>query len=262
MNSIEQLKGKTILIGKEPVNGRLLVSVKINEKTQTAALGVPNSVPNTVSRCKPAEDAAHCKIVVDNAGTLTVTNLKPENVTYINGMEIVSKKIAPDGTLQLGRDKYPVSVATVIETAAKIVAAAFPPPPEEYSILPLKAVWDDYNTKMRNIKIRQKNIGLLASLPMAFSMLGGIVAGVATDELRKYALGFTLFAFLVFMVGLYKRFTDHSIEEMEKITEDFQRKYVCPNDKKPCLHFMGNVPYNILRQNTRCPYCGCSFTEK
>ena len=56
--------------------------------------------------------------------------------------------------------------------------------------------------------------------------------------------------------------TDVMEEVTEEITEEFQKKYVCPNKKKPCNHFLGNVPYNILRQNTKCPYCGCGFNEK
>mgnify|MGYP002855054682 CR=1 FL=1 len=261
MNNTDLLKGKTILIGKEPGNARLSVSVKINGQPKTAALGTKNSVPNSVSRCKPAEDIAHCKIDVDNSGNLTVTNLKTENVTYVNGMEIETKKIAADAKLELGIDRYPVSVGTIVETAVKIVTASCPPPPEEYSILPLKTVWEEYNGKMRDIKIRQKNIALLSSIPMVFSMLGGLIAGLA-PEIREYALILTGMALLIMIYGFYRRFTDNSIDEMDKITADFQRKYVCPNDKKPCHHFMGNIPYNILRQNTKCPYCGCSLNEK
>lgn len=261
MSSIDNLKNKTILVGKEPGNGRLFVSVMINGQPKTAAIGEMNSVPNSVSRCKPAENTAHCKIEIDATGNLIVTNLKPQNVTYVNGAEIVSKKVKSNGMIELGKDRYSVSVNTIIETASKIVATVIPTPPEEYSIKHLKMVWDDYNARMRDIKIRTRNIGLLSSIPMAFSMLGGLIAGVA-PEIREYALILTGIALFIMLIGFYMRFTDKSIEESEQITEEFQRKYVCPNKKKPCNHFLGNVPYNILRQNTKCPYCGCSFNEK
>ena len=264
MNAIDILKGKTILVGKEPSNGRLFVSVRINGQPKTAAIGEMNSVPNCVSRCKPAENTAHCKIEVDNSGSIIVTNLKPQNVTYVNGVEIASKKVNQNGMIELGKDHYPVSVDTIIQTASKIVLSVCPPPPtspEEYSIKHLKLVWDEYNGKLREIKIRQRNIGLLSSIPMAFSMLGGLIAGVA-PEIREYALFLTGIALFIMLIGFYMRFTDKSIEETDKTTEEFQRKYVCPNKKKPCNHFLGNVPYNILRQNTKCPYCGCGFNEK
>ena len=171
MAKIDNLKGKTILVGKEPGNGRLFVSVKINGQPKTAAYGEMNSVPNSVSRCKPAENTAHCKIEIDTTGNLIVTNLKPQNVTYVNGAEIVSKRVKPDGMLELGKDRYLVSVSTILETASKIVAKVSPtppPPPEEYSIKHLQKVWDDYNNGLRDIKIRTKNIGLLSSIPMAY----------------------------------------------------------------------------------------------
>ena len=263
MNNIEILKGKTILVGKEPSNGRLTVSVKINGQFYPTTIGEINSVPNSVSRYKHSESIAHCKFEVDNSGNITVTNLKSQNVTYANGIEIHSKKVKQNGNVELGKDRFSVSISTIIETAIMIVNKVLPPPPsvEEYSIRHLKKVWDEYNGKMREIKIRQRNIGLLSSIPMAFSMLGGLIAGVA-PEIRQYALILTGIALLIMVVGFYKKFTDKSIEEMEENTEEFQKKYICPNKKKPCNHFLGMVPYNILRQNTKCPYCGCLFNEK
>lgn len=259
MSNIDNLKGRTILVGKEPGNGRLSVCVKIKGQPKVATIGELNSVPGSVSRCKPAEDVAHCKIEVDASGNMIVTNLKPQNVTYVNGAEIVSKKIKEDGTIELGTDRYSIQVSKIVETASKIVTAVCPPPPEEKSIKHLQQVWDEYNGKMRKIKIRQRNNGLLSSIPIAFSMLGGLIAGVA-PEIREYALIFTGIALVIMLIGFYRRFTDKSIEEMESITEDFQKKYVCP--KQGCHHFLGMQPYNILRQNKKCPYCGCGFNEK
>lgn len=260
MSNIDNLKGKTILVGKEPGNGRLYIAVIINGQPKVTAIGGMNSVPNSVSRCKPAEGVAHCKIVVDFNGSITVTNLKPQNVTYVNGAEIVSKKVRENGVIELGKGRFSVSVSAIIETACKIVATVSPSSSaqssEVHSIRHLKKIWDEYNGKMREIKIRQRNIGLLSSIPMAFSMLGGLIAGVA-PEIRELALLFTGIALLIMLFGFYKRFTDKSIEETEKITEDFQQEYVCPK----CHHFMGMQPYNILRQNKKCPYCGCGLNE-
>lgn len=256
MSNIDNLKGKTILIGKESGNGRLLVSVRINGQPKFTTIGEVNSVPNSVSRCKPVENTAHCKIEVDTTGNIIVTNLKPQNVTYINGTEIISKKVKKDGIIELGKDHFSIRVSTIVEIASKIVASVCPPPPEEYSIKNLKKVWDDYNSQMKMIKIRQRNIGLLSSIPMAFSMLGGLIAGTV-PEIRTFALILTGIALLILLIGLYLRFTDNTIEKTEEITEEFQRKYACPK----CGHFMGSHPYNILRQNKKCHYCGCCLTE-
>lgn len=71
---VENLKGSTILIGRESDNGRLLVSLMINGTAKTAAMGSAGSVPNCVSRCKPAEGVGHCKIVIDGGGNMTIVN--------------------------------------------------------------------------------------------------------------------------------------------------------------------------------------------
>lgn len=41
--AMERLRNKTILIGKEPENGRLLISIKINGQIKNAVMGNINS---------------------------------------------------------------------------------------------------------------------------------------------------------------------------------------------------------------------------
>lgn len=270
---MENLSGKTILIGKEPGNGRLCVSVNVNGLNKTAPIGEMHSVPNSVSRCIPGEYKAHCKIAIGANGDMVITNMKSQNVTYVNGAEIVSKKLKAGSRIELGKDRYAIDLNAIIMVVRKMVCVTngnggysqMPPRQaqqgqiQEYSIRHLKKVWDEYNDNMKRIKIRQKNIGLLSSIPMGFSMFGGLVAGVAPD-VREYALVFTGLALLIMLIGFYKKFTDKSIDEQEKLTEEFQNNYVCPNPK--CHHFMGKRPYNILKQNKNCQYCKCKLTDK
>jgi len=249
---MDNLKGKTILVGKEPGNGRLYVSVNVNGQHKVAPIGEMQSVPNSVSRCKPGENTAHCKITVGGNGEMTITNMKPQNMTYVNGTEVATKRIKAGCRIELGKDRYAMDLNAVIQAARKMVGV-------EYSIRHLEIVWNEYNDSMKKIKIRQKNLGLLSNIPMGFSMFGGLVAGVA-PEIREIAIVFTCIALLIMLIGFYKRFTDKSIYELDELTEDFQRKYICPNPE--CHHFMGNQSYNILRQNKSCPYCKCKLMEK
>lgn len=254
------LENSTILIGKEPGRGRLLVAVTAGGNTRTTTVGEAGSVPGSVSRCLPAEGVAHCKITVGTDGAMVLANLKQRNVTYVNGTEIVSKRITPDCRVELGCDRYKVDLAGVIAAAGRQTATSQNPASQaEYSIKGLKPVWEEYNNAIKQIRIRQKNVGLLSSVPMAFSMFGGLIAGVM-PEIRGFALVFTGVALVIMIIGLYLRFTDKSIEQTEQLTERFQNRYVCPNPK--CRHFMGNQPYNVLRQNTACPYCRCKLTDK
>lgn len=251
------LKGKTILIGKEPGQGRLLIAIKGLPKIIT--IGQIGSVPESVSRCKPAEGVAHCQLEIDEVGNLTLTNLKAQNVTLVNNGEIMSKRVNTASTVLLGKDRYPIDLSVILDAAEKLFVTVVPPTQPKFSIKHLKDVWDEYNENQKKIKIRQKNIGLLSSIPIAFSMFGGLLAGVA-PEIRSFALVFTGIALVIMFIGLYLRFTDKSIEKSEQEQEKLQNKYVCPNPK--CRHFLGIQSYNILKQNKGCPHCKCLWTTE
>ncbi len=256
------LEGKTILIGKEPEKGRLLIGVK--GMTKAITMGQIGSVPNSVSRCKPAEGIAHCQIEIDQAGNMTLTNMKAQNVTYVNDVEIMSKRIDATSTIMLGKDKFDINVMEILNAVQQILRGnsggtggtgnAGP-----YSIKHLKDTWDDYNGSIKKIRIRQRNIGLLASIPFSLTMIGGALIAFV-PEIQSFAKIFTGVAAIVMLYGFYKRSTDKSIEEIEQLKDKFQDRYVCPNPK--CHHYLGEWPYKILRQNKNCQYCKCQWTEE
>lgn len=166
------LKGKTILIGKEPVNGRLLIAIQGNGKS--AAIGSPNSVPSCVSRCKPTEGVAHAKIEVDQSGNMILTNIKPLNVTYVNGSEIASKRISINNTVELGKDRYRIGLSVVIDVAKKIAATINPPGPETYNISQLERIWNDYETEIDRIVKQQQDVAKKRMLPIMVGSLSGV----------------------------------------------------------------------------------------
>lgn len=266
---MERLKNKTILVGREPGQERLLVAVKVNGQVLKAAVGSPHSVLRCVSCCKPGEGVAHCEIKVDAGGKIMVSNMKPQNFTYVNDAEIQSKEVSHDALLALGKDKFQVQLPVVLDVAKKLIpvaggntgsATAGGKEQPEYSIKPLERVYNKYHDDIIEIKKRQKNIGLLSRVPIAFTMVGGLVTALGGEEIRPIAMSFTAVAIVIMVYGFILSLRDKSIEEMERITEEFQQRYVCPNPK--CRHFMGMQPYNILRQTKNCMYCKCKFTEK
>lgn len=273
------LNGMTILIGKEQGQGRLMVSTKINGQVISAFIGNAGSVPDCVSRCRPAEDIAHCKIETGPDGTMVLVNLKPRNVTYVNGREIVSKKITADSRVELGRDRYRIDIGNVLDSVRNIAGMQHSPQQsqqqqsplqtksvKEYSILPLKKIWNAYNDEMFDLQKRQKSLSVVKSLYLPLTVLSSLV-GVAARHMGlqpeiSSALSYTMYAIaaIVLFYGLFRTFADKSLEQKVRITEKFQDNYVCPNPD--CRHFMGNQPYKILRQNSSCPYCKCKFVEK
>lgn len=256
------LEGKTILIGKEPGNGRLLIAVKGGGSVKTAAIGNSGCVPDSVSRCKPAEDAAHCKLTIDASGAIILTNLKDRNVTFVNDREIVSKQVTPDNRIALGKDKYSINLSSILELAEKLISQSSTQNQQrqtEVSIKHLKTVWEDYNQQLKAIDKRHKNVGLLARVPMVVTSMGAAII-FAFPEIRSYSIVFTLIALAIMIVGLYLQFTEDPKEKKDRLTLKFQEEYVCPNPE--CHHFVENRAYNILRQDKKCRYCGCKYSEK
>lgn len=258
---MDRLKGKTILIGKEPGQGRLFVSVIINGQPKTAAMGQPGSVPNCVSRCIPAEGVAHCKIEVDHSGNMTLVNLKSQNVTFVNGTEILSKRIDVSSVVALGKDRFSISLFDIIEVAKKIVPLPSVPA-QELSIRHLESVWNEYEEALETIQRRQQQMGKRRMLPIMVGSASGIAAPIFATVVATASLYITVpiaaVSFLIYMKNYREK--DTSIEDRKTANNRFMDHYVCPNPQ--CRHFMGYQPYKILKQNKKCPYCGCLLTEK
>ena len=204
----------------------------------------PGSVPTGVSR-------QHCIITVHDQGKYTVRNIKTTNVTYINGMEIEEKTATDEDRIELGHSRYLLNLSSILGTIMPKQQVQ-----EAIDITPLQSIWDDYISQDLKLQKHQKNIGLLSSVPMGFTMLGGVITGIC-DPLRPYAIVFTVIALTIMVYGFYKRYTDDTLEKRQQIKLDFQQKYVCPNKK--CHHFLGNTPYLSLKEKGCCPYCKIRF---
>lgn len=224
-----------IIIGRDQ-NTRQLSVVKDGS---SKLYGQPNSVPMDVSR-------HHISLQPAGNGKWQIKNLNEQNVTFVNGIAVESKTISESDKIELGNSHYLFSWSAIQE-----------PKVETVDIHPLKRVWDEYNSANIEIRKRQKNIGLLASIPIGITMLGGLLSGVAPDDLKPFAYVFTAIALIVMLYGFYRRFTDNSIEEQEEIKKTFQRRYICPK----CGHFMGFQDYDILTQSDACPYCKTKYQK-
>ena len=224
-----------IIIGRDQ-NTRQLNVVKDGKPK---LYGQPNSVPMDVSR-------HHISLQPAGNGKWQIKNLNEQNVTFVNGIAVESKTISESDKIELGNSHYLFSWSALQEPKAETV-----------DIRQLKRVWDEYNNANIEIRKRQKNIGLLASIPIGITMLGGLLSGVAPDDLKPFAYVFTVIALIVMLYGFYRRFTDNSIEEQEEIKKTFQRRYTCPK----CGHFMGFQDYDILTQSDACPYCKTKYQK-
>lgn len=224
-----------IIIGRDQQTRQLCIVKDDNSKLY----GQPNSVPMDVSR-------HHISLQPAGNGKWQIKNLNERNVTFVNGIAVESKTISEKDKIELGNSHYLFQWDALNE-----------PKVETIDIRSLKKIWDDYQQEDTAIRNRQKNNGLLASIPLGFSMLGGIIAGVA-PEIREVALVFTGIAFLLFIYGLYRRSQDNSTIELKRLQEDFDQKWVCPKCKRPLTCFRS---YTILSQNDACPFCKTKFEK-
>lgn len=278
---MQSLIGKTILVGKDPAQGRLMIAIKGGK---AAAVGSPSSVPNSVSRCRPADNVAHAQITVDQNGDMILTNLKDANVTYVNGTAIESKRVLANHSVELGKDHFGISIPVVIDVAKKLVAPQGGPgggqgakgpagggqgDQKPISIAHLEYVWENYHNGLIALRKKQRNQANLARLPMLLSLGGSAIVpflgkemGLTTDECLEWTKIVSGLGFL-FMVGtLFVSFRDTSIEDQEALAEEFQSRYTCPNPD--CRKFLGNLSYSLLlrQYGDNCPYCKCRYSSK
>lgn len=277
---MERLKGKTVLIGKEPGQGRLLVAIAGGK---AAAIGSLNSVPSSVSRCKVAEGVAHAKITVDQNGNMILINMKPQNVTYVNGSEIASKRIIPSNIVELGKDRFNINLPVVIETAKKLESITYGgsggnggnggketkggKDVKKYNISHLEHVWNDFHDKNMEIKQRARRQALMSRIPMFFTMGGGAISAISMalgwpEAVKSLCVTMTVLGVIIMIYTFIKSKNDTSLEESEKILEEFQERYVCPNPD--CNKFLGNLSYKLMKKqySMQCPYCKSEFVEK
>lgn len=259
---MEKLKGKTILIGKEPGQGRLLVAISGSGKS--AAIGTAGCVPSSVSRCKPAEGVAHAGVVIDANGQMVVKNLKPMNITYVNGRETASKRVESSDTIELGKDRFRVNLSLVLETAKKLAGGdntgggGTAGSKGSFNIAHLEVVWNDYHDELRDLREKQKRVNLIRTGCGVFTSCAFICIAIF-GKVGYILTGIGVIGNIYSFFGLKN---DNTMDEQERITERFQERYVCPNPE--CNKFLGNISYKLMKKqySMHCPYCKSEFVEK
>lgn len=224
-----------VIIGRNQETRQL----NIIKDGQSSTYGKAGSVPMDVSR-------HHISLQPAEAGKWFIRNLNERNVTFVNGISIESKTVSEKDNIELGNSRYLFPWAALREPKVEVA-----------DIRPLRRVWEEYNQENIRIRKRQRDNGLLASVPMGFTMLGGLVAGVGPAEIRGIAYVFTAIALIIMLYGFYRRFTDNSIEEQEELKKKLQRNYTCPK----CGHFLGFQDYEVLAQGDSCPYCRTKYRK-
>ena len=240
-----------IIIGRESSSNRLLLISDNKPKT----IGAKGSVPKSVSR-------EHCVLTVDeNSGKMTLTNQNANNVTFVNGMQIVTCNVSYNDVIELGSEHYMLQWSPIRE----IVEEYKKDMPQEVDISGLEKVWNDYKRKSDRLQTEEKLANVLrGGIPIL--TLGAVAAGflISKDGARVMSMGMKLtysvalaFMILLFIKGIVD--IQRMPKKKKKLEQEMLEKYRCPK----CNFFFGlGQSYDIIKSNLdACPKCKSKFKK-
>lgn len=227
-----------LTIGRDAATSQLAVLAE----GQQLKLGVPGSVPQTVSR-------QHCRLKVNVDGSMTIRSLKADNPTYINGMPVERKRIGKDDVVELGPDRYRLDLSAVRAMADKLT-------PKYMDIRPLRKIYEDYEQQTLDMTIADRKFNALRSATGLITMIA-IIMSLTVGHGPVYI---TLYITAIVISGAFtiKAYRDSSNSPMKKkeLEKSFQAKYRCSN----CNH-QYKMNYDELSQYDACPFCRAKFIK-
>lgn len=221
-----------ILIGRDENSGRM----KLTAEGRSVLYGT-DRLPDSVL-------AEHIKLTIDN-DTIRLKNLNINAYTFVNGQAVENKTISKQHQIELGSDRIPFDWRALDEFI-----------PAEVDIHPLQAIWNKFENENIALQIAERKFNTLRSTTGIITM-AAIALSIATGGKSQWYFLLYGFAIVVSVVFFVKAYRDSSKmpQKRQELNRAFQRDYVCPH----CGHFMGNQPYEILTQNSHCPYCKAKF---
>lgn len=221
-------------------------------------VGLAGCVPASVSR-------KHCKITV-NGSSMTIENIKPQNVTFVDGSQVFSKGITATSKVQLGNERYSIPLQQILQLATgkpQVAGAAQPMQPKQeaptFSLKPLQKVWKEYEERKLEIQEAAAKSANMSRLQGILSMCGmciGFIPGI--DQALRIVI--ILAALGVAVYFFFKGMSNDSVQkQIHDLDEEFRDKYKCPNPA--CGKPFGTTPYHMIEFNKQCPACGCKYTH-
>lgn len=223
-----------ITIGRDGQTGKLRMTVG----KQTSTFGEAGSVPRSVSQ-------EHVRVTIGDDGSLVLTNLNPENDTYVNHRAVERKRISEGDRIVLGGEHYRLSWDMLKPFIPKMV-----------DISALEQMWKDYQEQRLQMQIRERRFNTLRSATGLITM-AAIALSIMTGRQSLWFIVLYVVAILISLAFTIKAWRDASAvpQKAQQLNRQFQHDYVCPQ----CGHFLGNQPYELLAQNGHCPYCKTQF---
>jgi hypothetical protein len=195
----------------------------------------------------PQVSRRHAVLTRDADGSLFIEDLGSTNGTFVNGAQILKKRITPSDKIVLGK-AYVLDINRALKGS------------NDYSVefARLKHVYDTYiSTKVRIQSANTFRTRLFQALPFA---LPGIVGGaISLAGGSRLFLGISLLvAVCAPMIGIYMgaKQAAKAPKMLQDLANQFKIDYVCPK----CGTFLGEIPWESLVNKKQCPSCKARWT--
>ena len=142
-----------IIIGGDHTTLRLKLTITGQPKPKLT--GQQGSCPLSVSR-------QHCSLTTCPDGGFILANLNPRNVTYVNGMPIMSQRVTENDRIELGRDRYLLSW--------EVLKKVLPKPELHVDITPLQDIWETYYQTLNKMQIQQNRFNAMRGIIPVITM--------------------------------------------------------------------------------------------
>lgn len=221
-----------ILIGRDENTGRM----KLTAEGRSVLYGT-DRLPSTVL-------SEHLKLTIEG-NTVRLRNLNISAYTYVNGQAVESKTISKQHKIEMGKDHVPFDWRAIDEFI-----------PAEVDIHPLEVVWNTYENENIALQIAERKFNTLRSTTGIITMVAIALSIASGGKSHWYFLlyGIAIVVSVAFFIKAY-RDSSKMPQKRQDLNKAFQRDYACPH----CGHFLGNQSFDLLTQNSHCPYCKAKF---
>jgi hypothetical protein len=184
-------------------------------------------------------------LIRDENGNLFIEDAGSTNGTFVNGDQVIRKKISTTDRVTLG-EHYTLNIRQVLKFDNDYS--------EEFAAL--KPVYEAYiREKIRIQSSNQFKTRLFQSLPFAVIGVSGLVIGFAGKGNYNIMIASFVLAICAPTVGVYfgAKQSAKIPELLQNIANQFKIDYVCPK----CGAFLGEIPWESLANKKQCPVSSC-----
>lgn len=204
-----------IIIGREKSAqpGQKAGRLKLTVNGKSACVGAFDSVNRYVS-------GEHCTLTINDDGSMLLKNLNMQNVTYVNGQQVNSKRVTFNDTIVLGGGNYVLPW----EEIKKIL-------PKQFDVRHLQKLYADFEGQIEKLdeeQLRRNKIkavtGVLSTIAIAASLVLGTIGGGL--DTTKLVILIPIYAIIIF-ANVYYILKDDIPKKKRELKKAFEDQCVC-----------------------------------